>query len=104
MPHLSISSSTILHRKFTLQDSTMPPESVGHSGLSPCSSRSESPKRQLTAGLVLCCTFRGRGRSTEEKKMRRAFVSIQRVTFAYSKDMKPYANLEPRNPGACRRW
>ena len=35
--------------------------------------------------------------------MRRAFVSIQGVTFAYSKDMKLDANFEPRNPGACRR-
>jgi hypothetical protein len=43
------------------------------------------------------------GRSTREKKMRQAFMSIQRGDTTYLKDMKLRENFESWDRGACRR-
>jgi len=42
-------------------------------------------------------------RSTKEKDMRRAFISIQMAIATYSKDMTLAANVELGDLGACRR-
>jgi hypothetical protein len=53
-------------------------------------------------GVAFCYTSCD-GRSTREKKMRQAFMSIQRRTNTYSKDMKLREYFEPWDRGACRR-
>jgi hypothetical protein len=61
--------------------------------------RSANP---LSSGVTFCYTSFD-GRSTREKEMRQAFMSIQRRINTYSKDMKLRENVEPWDRGACRR-
>ena len=57
---------------------------------------------RLPSKVAFCYTSCD-GRSTREKKMRQAFMSIQRGITTYSKDMKLREYFEPWDRGACRR-
>jgi hypothetical protein len=56
----------------------------------------------LSYGVAFCYTLY-ESRSTREKRMRWAFMSIQRGITTYLKDMKLREIFEPGDCGACRR-
>jgi hypothetical protein len=57
----------------------------------------------MTLGIIVCCSFCD-GRVSEERKMRRAYMSVREVIATYQEDMTLYANSQPGNTGTCRRW
>ena len=57
---------------------------------------------RLPFGAATCCTS-GNCPPTKENEMRRAFMSIQKGSSTYLKDLTLDANLELGDFGACRR-